>query len=90
MDTGLSAEQNSNEISDIKRLTADQINGSGDETAKNDLHPSSTTASTDGKKSSIPITSKDKEPTKAELVKMIPEETSRTVLQVGLLSYFCF
>ena len=58
MDTGLSADQNSNEVIDIKKLIGDQIIG--------------------------------KEPTEAELVKMIPEETSRTVLQVRLLTYFCF
>ena len=58
MDTGLSADQNSNEVTDIKKLIGDQING--------------------------------KEPLKAELVKMIPEETSRTVLQVRSLTFFFF
>ena len=56
MDTGLSADQNSNEVTDIKKLIGYQING--------------------------------KEPTEAEVVKMIPEETSRTVLQVRSLSFF--
>ena len=58
MDTGLSADQKSNEVTDIKKLISDQING--------------------------------KEPPKAEVVKMIPEETSHPVLQVRSLTYFCF